>query len=286
MSPPSLDDTDKQSHAAHDHMKVSVTSDTVPNTFSFMRLPADIRLCVYDQLVAMPITRLLVGPRLQVYHAKPSVDILRVSRLVREEAYPIIERGGWARCTLITVKVSGNSSSNDLSRQLYRAGDLMGHIAHRFRVAQKEDALRRSTSNEMHQSTLHRLHQWIEGVFESDWEGATEHRDNKAATFEFFRRAILTLHQGAFNMHIMLHDSDLVLGHPIGGWIYLARTLDSISAACPSPIDEMLQVSVLADCIAHMRNVLNTPCIYGGCLRPEMWRVDVVKDDTQLLGSA
>ena len=161
----------------------------------------------------------------------------------------------------------------------------MGDLAYRFRRARKEDNEQHSTSNEMHRSTLLSLHQWIEGVFVNDWEGATEHRDSTAAMFEFFKRAILTLRQGTFNMHIMLHDSNLVLGHPVGDWFSLARTLNAISAECPSPIDEMLQVSVPADCITHMRNVLNTPCIYGKRLRPGMWRVDVLKGGTQLLGS-
>ncbi|KAI4939236.1 uncharacterized protein J4E92_000520 [Alternaria infectoria] len=146
----------------------------------------------------------------------PSVGILRVSRLVREEAYPIIERGRLKRRPSLIVKVPANSSPADTSKYLYRIADLMGDLAYRFRRARKEDNEQHSTSNEMHRSTLLSLHQWIEGVFVNDWEGATEHRDSTAAMFEFFKRAILTLRQGTFSMHIMLHDSSLVLGHPVG----------------------------------------------------------------------
>ncbi|KAI4624488.1 hypothetical protein J4E83_004163 [Alternaria metachromatica] len=276
ITSPSPDDTDMQ---WHDHMKASVTSNTGSNTFPFMRLPADIRLCVYDELVAMPVTRLLVGPHLQICHTKPSVGILRVSRVVREEAYPIIERGRLKRYPSVTVKVPANSSSDDLSDHLYRTEYLMEDLAYRFLRAQKDDDGQHSISNAMHS-----LHQWMERGFISEGDNAAEHRENKAATFEFYKRAILTSHQGTFSMHIILHDSNLVLDRWVNDWFSLARNLNAISAACSSRIDGMLQVSVPADCIAHMRDVLNTP--YGGRLRPEMWRVDGLKDDTQLLGSS
>ncbi|KAI4672014.1 uncharacterized protein J4E78_000513 [Alternaria triticimaculans] len=199
ITSPSPDDTDEQSHAAHDHIKVSVTSsDPGLNTFPFMRLPAEIRLCVYDQLVAMPVTRSPYGPRVQIYYTKPSVGILR----------------------------------------------------------------------------------WIEGVFVNDWEGPSTHLDNKAVTFEFMKRAILSLRQGTFSMHIILNDSNLLLDDTVDDWFCLIKTLAGVSAACPSPIDGMLRISVPADCIAHMRTVLSTPYTYGRSLRPKMWKVDMLEDDT------
>ena len=180
-----------------------------------MRLPADIRLCVYDQLVAMPVRRLLDGPRMQMYYIKPSVGILRVDRKVREEAYSIIARGCLEIYSLITVKVSANSSRAELLRHLHRAEDLMDHIGNRFRTAQKQDGKHSCNSGEMHRSTLLSLNQWIDYVFINDWEGASTHRDNRAVTFEFMKRAILSLRQGTFSMHIILNDSNLLLDNPV-----------------------------------------------------------------------
>ena len=245
-----------------------------------MRLPAEIRLCVYDQLVAMPVTRSPYGPHVQIYYTKPSVGILRVSRIVREEAYSIIERGCLQMYPSITVKVPATSSRANSLQHLYRIADLMGDLAYRFRRARQEDNEHCSTSNEMHRSTLLSLHQWIEGVFVNDWEGPSTHLDNKAVTFEFMKRAILSLRQGTFSMHIILNDSNLLLDDTVDDWFCLIKTLAGVSAACPSPIDGMLRISVPADCIAHMRTVLSTPYTYGRSLRPKMWKVDMLEDDT------
>ena len=267
-------------------MKASVTSNTGSNTFPFMRLPADIRLCVYDQLVAMPVTRLLAGPRLQIYHTKPSVGILRASRLVREEAYSIIERGCLEIHPSITVDVSANSSPVDLSQHLNRTEYLLNDLMYWFGVAQQEDKLHSCSSGEMHRSTLLSLNQWIECQFINDWEDAPTHCDNKAVTFEFMKRAILSLRKGTFVMHLILNDSNLFLAHHGDDWSSLIGTLIEISAACPSSVPGMLRISVTADCTARMLDVLSSPGLYERRLSPKMWRVDVVQDATQLLESS
>ncbi|CAN9246331.1 unnamed protein product [Alternaria alternata] len=103
---PNLDKNDDKPRVKRCEYREPATTSTSCSTFPFMRLPVDLRLCIYDQLAAMPVYRSFSGPGAKwIYYNAPSVGILRVNKLIRQEAHSITERGHMQMCPSITFKL-------------------------------------------------------------------------------------------------------------------------------------------------------------------------------------
>ncbi|KAI1510921.1 hypothetical protein Ptr86124_010042 [Pyrenophora tritici-repentis] len=89
-------------------------SATCTQTFPFMCLPKDVRLCVYDQIASEPIYHTLPGPYAGVPYARSDMSMLRCSREVYMEARCILQQGAKEQSNTLTVQLAGRlDSSND-----------------------------------------------------------------------------------------------------------------------------------------------------------------------------
>jgi hypothetical protein len=106
VNPRPIDKNDDKARVKRCEYREPATTSTSCSTFPFMRLPVDLRLCIYDQLAAMPVYRSFSGPGAKwIYYNAPSVGILRVNKLIRQEAHSITERGHMQMCPSITFKL-------------------------------------------------------------------------------------------------------------------------------------------------------------------------------------
>ncbi|CAN9214759.1 unnamed protein product [Alternaria alternata] len=282
-----LDKNDDKSRVDRYEGRESAATSTSPRTFPFMRLPVDLRLCIYDQLAVMPVYRSLPGAGAKlVYYTTPSVGILRVSTLIRQEAYSITECGHMQTCPSITFKLL-NVTDEEWLHSIFRVCEMINGL-NCYTECMGERYVARCglpcLPRDLHPSILLEIRSELRCHFLDGWVGwyGTPRNlfNDKGSITEFLMRTSLALHRGSkLTIHLIMDDTCFREGHFDLREDYVFGDFVVLQLACPTGSSITLQLSVPGDRVAHTREMLGKPDDVGRYLPRGAWKVDVLEGD-------
>ncbi|KAG9193522.1 hypothetical protein G6011_03557 [Alternaria panax] len=254
-SSPSVHMNDNKSRDDCDEDKYPRARGTGPTAFPFMRLPIDLRLCIYDRLAAMP------------------------------EAYSITERGHIQMCPSLSFRII-DVGGDQMYGYMFWIETISYMLKIRLIAVMEQERAYCGPLNEFYSSTLVTLSHWIDEHFTNDDPEECEKNpcEKVCIIFEFFKRAIWSLYQGnKIELRIIMAGGYLRQRYPDWSWTDSVEAFIDLTAACPFPESIMLRFLVPADCIAYTRKISSVPNRLGSRLSSKVFRIDVLQDDDDLL---
>ncbi|RYN31189.1 hypothetical protein AA0119_g8896 [Alternaria tenuissima] len=277
VNPRPIDKNDDKARVKRCEYREPATTSTSCSTFPFMRLPVDLRLCIYDQLAAMPVYRSFSGPGAKwIYYNAPSVGILRVNKLIRQEAHSITERGHMQMCPSITFKLP------DLTGEWYnfmiRIHEMIKGLKCYTEYIGEQYVARCGLPRDLHPPTLVEMsselrRHLLDGCYRWHRSGLWFH--DEGSFTEFVMRKSLALHRGSkLAIRVIMDDNS-----PREGYEFFVRQFIGLQLACPTSSSITFQLSVPGDRVARAREAFGKPDYAGRYLSRGTWRVDVLEGD-------
>ncbi|KAB2109677.1 hypothetical protein AG0111_0g941 [Alternaria gaisen] len=264
---PSLDKNDDKSRVDRYQDREPATTSTNHSTFPFMRLPVDLRLCIYDQLAAMPVYRSLPGAGAKlVYYTTPSVGILRVSTLIRQEAYSITECGHMQMCPSITFKLLDVTDEECLN-SIFRVCEMIKGLKCYTECMGERYVARCGVPclpRDLHPSILLEIRSELRCHFLDRWVGwygtAMNSFNDKGSITEFLMRTSLALYRGSkLYIRLLMDDTCFREGHFDSREDYVFGDFVRLQITCPTGSSITLQLSVPGDRVTHTREMFGKP---------------------------
>ncbi|KAH8641499.1 hypothetical protein IG631_04440 [Alternaria alternata] len=255
-----------------------------------MRLPVDLRLCIYDQLAAIPVYRSLPGAGAKwIYYTAPSVGILRVNRLILQEAYSITERSHMQMCPSITFNLLNftEEESYKSALRIYEVIEMIEGLKCYTKCIGEQYVARCGLPrlpHDPHPSNLLQISSELRRHFLTGWHGFGRADPiwlhDEGSFTEFLMRTCLALHRGSTLAIRLVMDNTCFRGdYFILSGRYVVNNFIRLQLACPASSSITLQLSVPSDRVAHTREVFGKPDDAGRYLPHGTWKVDVLEGD-------
>lgn len=252
-----------------------------------MCLPVDLRLRIYDQLTAMPVYRSSSGADAKwIYYTAPSVGILRVNKLIRQEAYSITERGHMQMCLSITFKLL-NFTDKEKYNSASRIYEVIEGLKSYTEYIEEQYVARCGLPrlpHDLHPSTLLQMSSELRRHFLDDSHGFGRadliwlHAEGSLT--HFLMRTSLALHRGStMAIRLIMDFTFFREDYGIASDGFVVRQFIRLQLACPTSSSITFQLSVPGESVAHTREVFGKPTYAGRYLPRGTWRVDALEDD-------
>ncbi|CAN9330448.1 unnamed protein product [Alternaria alternata] len=205
-----------------------------------------------------------------------SLGILRVNKLIRQEAHSITERGHMQMCPSITFKLP------DLTGEWYnfmiRIHEMIKGLKCYTEYIGEQYVARCGLPRDLHPPTLVEMsselrRHLLDGCYRWHRSGLWFH--DEGSFTEFVMRKSLALHRGSkLAIRVIMDDNS-----PREGYEFFVRQFIGLQLACPTSSSITFQLSVPGDRVARAREAFGKPDYAGRYLSRGTWRVDVLEGD-------